>query len=45
MFFLLRSIGPRDFANPLIAILIISLQSLISCSNDSAPQTRLEGEG
>ena len=41
----LRSIRPRDFITPLTAILIISLKSLISCSNDSALQAKLEGEG
>lgn len=34
--FVLRSIRPRDFITPLIAVLIISFKSLISCSNDSA---------
>lgn len=45
MAFVLRSIRLRDFVTPLTAILIISLKSLISCSNDTALQTNLEGEG
>lgn len=43
--FVLPSIRPSDFITPLIAILIISLKALISCSNDSALSTNLEGEG
>lgn len=45
MAFVLPSIRPSDFITPLIAILIISLKALISCSNDSALLTNLEGEG
>lgn len=45
MAFVLPSIRPSDFITPLIAILIISLKALISCSNDSALSTNLEGEG